>query len=300
MHDLLGLEAWTPGATHEFRGICCAGGPDRAYGGHIIAQALLAAHGTVEPARHVSSLHAYFLAMGRPDAEVRYRVRPLRDGGTYALREITAIQGDKELLALTASFKRAECGPDRHITMPCAPAPETLPAHGESVDRFWSGITPSSEIRRVVQVRPVIGDAVYDAVDSPGGRHRRMWVRFSGALSDDPVMHSVALSFCSDLTVARTAALGHLDADGGGTPAQRLFLASIDHAMWFHRPCRADDWLLFVHHSPTSGDGRGLTSGEFWTRDGALVATVTQEVLLRRRRTAAAANRPAPADVTIG
>ncbi|MEE2058814.1 acyl-CoA thioesterase [Rhodococcus artemisiae] len=300
MHDLLRLDACASGATHEFSGICCAGKPDRAFGGLTVAHALLAAHRTVAPAWHVHSLHAYFLAMGRPDEKVRYRVRTVRDGGTYTLREVTALQGTEELLTLTASFKRPEPGPDRHVAMPPTPAPESLPDRGEAVDRLWSGITPSSAIRQVVQVRPVDGDAADDDADQYGSRARRMWIRFSGRLSDDPALHSAALSFCSDLTLGRTAALGHLDALGGGNPAQRLFLASIDHAMWFHRQCRADDWLLYVHHSRTSGDGRGLTTGEFWTREGALVATVTQEVLLRERRTTPTADRSVLADVALG
>ena len=299
MHDLLHLESGVA-ATNDLRGRCCAGGPGRAFGGHIVAQALLAAQHTVEPSWSAHSLHAYFLAMGRPDEEVSYRVRTVRNGGTYTLKAVTAHQGDAELLTLTASFKRLESGPERHVIMPSVPAPEDLSDRGDAADRFWSGIAEESAIRRAVDVRPVAGDEVDDGADQTGGRARRMWIRFSGALSDDPAAHSAALSFCSDLTLARTAALGHLDALGGGTPAQRLFLASIDHAMWFHRPCRADDWLLYVHHSRTSGDGRGLTNGEFWTRDGVLAATVTQEALLRERRPAPTVTGPALTDVATG
>ncbi|MBT2263539.1 acyl-CoA thioesterase [Rhodococcus erythropolis] len=280
------------GGAPEFRGTCCAGGPDRAYGGHVVAQALLAAHRTVDPVRYVNSLHAYFLSMGRPGAEVQYRVRILRDGGTYALREVTAFQGGNALLSLTASFKKEELGPDRHTAMPHVPTPESIPAQSESVDRFWSGIT-SSAIRQAVQVRPISGDSADDdAADHGGGRYRRMWIRIAGEVSSDHGMHAAALAFCSDLTLARTAALGHLDLIGGGSPSQKLFLTSLDHAVWFHRPCRTDEWLLFVQRSPTSGDGRGLSSGEFWTRTGVLVATVTQEVLIREKHAPTIDTRP--------
>ncbi|QSE92479.1 thioesterase family protein [Rhodococcus pseudokoreensis] len=283
MHDVLHLDNPHP---NTFLGICSAGGRGRAYGGHIAAQALLAAHRTVAPDRAVHSLHGYFLSMGRPGEPVQYDVHPVREGGTYALRQVSARQHGNEIFTLTASFKTPETDTDRHVQMPPAPDPATLPPRSAAADRLWSGIDPSSPIRRVVDVRPVQGDTDDDigTVDH-GGQRRRMWFRIRPDLPDDPALHAAALTYCSDLTVARTAALGHLRATGtAGTPAQTLYLASLDHAIWFHRPCRADDWLLFVHHSPTSGDGRGLTTAQVWTRDGALVATVNQEVLLRSRR----------------
>ncbi|MEI4743751.1 acyl-CoA thioesterase [Rhodococcus erythropolis] len=279
----------------EFRGTCCAGGPDRAYGGHVVAQALLAAQRTVDPARFVNSLHAYFLSMGRPGTEVQYQVRILRDGGTYALRQVTAFQGGNALLSLTASFKKVESGPDHQIAMPHVPMPESVPAQGELVDRFWSGIT-SSVIRQSVEVRPISSNSADEnAADHGGGRDRCMWIRITGGVSSDHWMHSAALAFCSDLALARTVALGHLDRQVGGKPHQKLFLTSLDHAVWFHRPCRTDDWLLFVQRSPTSGGGRGLANGEFWTRTGVLVATVAQEVLVREKQALTADARPIPA-----
>ncbi|PSR68857.1 acyl-CoA thioesterase II [Nocardia sp. MDA0666] len=286
MMDALHLEGGTHGTGQggEYRGICCAGGTGRAYGGHLVAQALLAASRTVDAGRSVHSLHAYFLERGRPEEEIRYQVHALRNGGSYALRQVTAHQGGNRLLIVTASFKRIEGGVDRHTAMPAVPAPESLSECGEAAQRFWSGIAPTSLIRDVVRVRPVPSDETIDAAGAQqGARNRRMWFRVPGAIPEDPAVHAAALAFCSDLTVARTAALGHLSTTGG-TPSQRLFLTSLDHAIWFHRPCRVDDWLLFVHRSRTSGDGRGLTEGEVWTRDGTLIATIAQEVLLRERR----------------
>ncbi|MFE7415771.1 acyl-CoA thioesterase [Rhodococcus sp. NPDC057529] len=283
MREVLHLDNPHPNTYH---GVCAAGGRGRAYGGHIAAHAVLAAHRTVDPERAVHSLHGYFLSMGRPDEQVRYEVQTLRDGGTYALRHVTARQRGDELFTLTASFKKVEEAADRHVVMPPAPDPAALPTQSEAANRLWSGIDPASPIRRVVDVRPVLGDADDGGSGAEtGGQHRRMWFRIASDMPDDPAVHAAALTYCSDLTVARTAALGHLRATGTtGTPAQNLYLASLDHAIWFHRPCRADDWLLFVHHSPTSGDGRGLTTGQVWTRTGTLVATVNQEVLLRTRR----------------
>lgn len=283
MHDILHLD--NP-RRNAYVGVCSAGGPGRAYGGHIAAQALLAAHRTVMPGQTAHSLHGYFLSMGHPDEKVHYQVHTVRDGGTYALRHVTARQGGKELLTLSASFKRAEAAADRHVVMPPVPDPSVLPPRSEAADRLWSGIDSSSPIRRVVDVRPILGDTDDECgTDEQGGQHRRMWLRIATEMPDSPALHAAALTYCSDLTVGRTAALGHLRATGvAGTPAQSLYLASLDHAMWFHRPCRTDDWLLFVHYSPTSGDGRGLTTSQVWTRTGILVATVTQEVLLRPRR----------------
>lgn len=286
MDDALVLtRAAAAGGIAEFSGRCFSGGPDRAFGGHIAAQALLAAHRTAGGDRHVHSLHTYFLAKGQPGESVRYDVDSVRDGGSYALRQVTAMQAGVELLTMTASFKRGETGGDRQATMPHAVDPEELPAQGDAADRFWSGIAVDSGIRNVVDVRPVDGEESGDP-ERCGDVLRRMWFRGIGPMPDDPALHAAGLTFLSDLTVARTAALGHLGALGGGTPRNRLFLASLDHAMWFHRPCRVDDWLLFVQRSRTSGDGRGLTCGEFWSRDGVLVATVSQEVLLRERRPA--------------
>jgi acyl-CoA thioesterase-2 len=275
-----------------FRGYTHAGAPLRTFGGQVAAQALVAA-GRTAGDRPVHSLHSYFLRPGRPTSPIIYLVDRVRDGGSFTTRRVDAVQYGETIFTLSASFKRHEEGRDHQRPMPTVRSPE------ESLDLYKAADEAGdsrgeSMTRLVLELRSpdpttsfagskVETDSADQADDSPGLLdedipRRRFWMRAADHLPDDPLLHVCALAYMSDLTLAGTATLRH------DIPGDELMLASLDHAMWFHRPFRADQWLLFSVESPSSGDGRGLASGEFYTEDGRLVASVMQEALIRRRQ----------------
>ncbi|MBF9066553.1 acyl-CoA thioesterase [Streptacidiphilus fuscans] len=277
--DLLSLDEIDKGL---FRGWCHAGAPLRAFGGQVAAQALVAAGRTVAEGRLVHSLHGYFMRPGDPRRPLVYEVDSLRDGGSYSTRRVTAIQRGEAVFTLSASFKRPEESPDRQAVMPDLPGPENLPdpyaawAAG-GPENYWG-----STGRLTLDMRIVPRDLPGQPPELPGVPQQYVWLKSAQKLpADEPLMHVCALAYLSDLTLASTAAL-HLQLPRAERKEpSRISLASLDHAMWFHRPFRADEWLLFAQRSPSSSDGRGLAQGEFYTRDGQLVASVVQEALIR-------------------
>ena len=274
--DLVSMLSLSREDADVFRGRCHAGAPLRAFGGQVAAQALTAAGQTIDAERPPNSLHGYFLRAGDPRAPISYRVERLHDGGTYANRRVTATQHGEAIFTLSASFKRPEEGYDRHVRMPAAPPPEQLPdplddpgPHPDYADFPGWG---------VISMRfapPGEGPG------PPGQTQQLVWIRATEPLPDARLVHICALAYASDLSLASTAALDLQEPPPIRTATPRVRIVSLDHAMWFHRPFRADDWLLFATRSRTAGDGRGLATGEFFTRDGRLVASVTQEALLR-------------------
>jgi acyl-CoA thioesterase-2 len=291
--DLLRLE---PLDLNLFRGWCHAGAPLRAFGGQVAAQALVAAGRTVERGRHVHSLHSYFMRPGDPRRPLVYEVERLRDGHSYTTRRVTAIQHGEAVFTLSASFKKAEDGPDRQRAMPPLPDPDRLPdpyaawaRSGSGTDEGAGEAKPedywSSTGRLTLEMRIVPPGSEGLPGRAAGVEEQFVWLKSASELpADDPLLHVCALAYLSDLTLASTAAL-HLQlprSERTGPPT--ISLASLDHAMWFHRPFRADEWLLFAQRSPTSSDGRGLAHGEFYTRQGSLVASVVQEALIRVKR----------------
>ena len=271
-----------------FRGWCHAGAPLRAFGGQVAAQALVAAGRTVAPGRLVHSLHSYFMRPGDPRLPLVYEVERLRDGHSYTTRRVTAIQHGEAVFTLSASFKKPESGADRQRAMPLLPDPGLLPdpyadwaeAGSANPENYWA-----STGRLTLEMRIVPPGSAGLPGRTAGAEEQFVWLKSaSGLPDDDPLLHVCALAYLSDLTLASTAAL-HLQlprSQRKGPPT--ISLASLDHAMWFHRPFRADEWLLFAQRSPTSSDGRGLAHGEFYTRDGLLVASVVQEALIREKR----------------
>jgi acyl-CoA thioesterase-2 len=273
-----------------FRGMTHAGAPMRTFGGQVAAQALVAA-GRTAGDRLVHSLHSYFLRPGNPEHPIVYLVDRLRDGGTFTTRRVDAVQSGETIFNLSASFKSTENGGGHQRRMPkVRPPEESLDLYkaaeeaGETADRAASVARLVLELRgpdptsRLAGSRVPAGDPE-DAIGLLDDEipRRRFWMRAGGRLPDDPLMHVCALAYMSDLTLAGTATLHQ------GIPAGELMLASLDHAMWFHRPFRADEWLLFSVESPSSSDGRGIAVGEYYTEDGRLVASVMQEALIRRR-----------------
>ncbi|MFJ1792601.1 acyl-CoA thioesterase [Kitasatospora griseola] len=280
--DLLGIEELD---ENLFRGHCHAGAPLRAFGGQVAAQALTSAGRTVEPARRVHSLHGYFLRPGDPRRPIVYQVDRARDGNSYATRRVTAVQRGEAIFTMSASFKRPESAGDRQRTMPPVPGPEELPDPYLAWRRDAPEEYERSAIFRALRMRFVPADAPGLPPELPGVPQQFVWLRTDARLpADDPLLQVCALTYLSDLTLASTTAL-HLQPHRVHRVAEsRVALASLDHAMWFHRPFRADEWLLFAQRSPSASDGRGLAMGEFYDRDGALVASAVQETLLRELR----------------
>ncbi|MFJ9123010.1 acyl-CoA thioesterase [Streptomyces sp. NPDC102340] len=249
-----------------YEGYCHSGrAAARSYGGAVLAQALDAARRSVDEDRVVHSLHAYFLRALSPERPVRFTPEVVRDGRSYSMRQVTGVQDGKESLAMSVSFKQPQSGGSwRQPGMPDVPGPEGLP-EGWTHRPHDHPLYTSTAYREVPLER-----------DPDAGRiDRYVWLRTVGAMPDDPSLHACVLAYICDAPLAPTALVAY------GEPRPRgVALASLDHAMWFHRPARVDEWLLFACHSVVAGDGRTLAQGQFWTREGELVASVTQEALL--------------------
>lgn len=265
-----------------FTGWCHSGSPLRAYGGQIAAQSLMAAGRTVDDAtRRVHSLHGYFLRPGRTKESITYLVDRPRDGGSFSTRFVRAVQNGETIFMMTASFARDDDGPAHQFD---PPAPLTPPDQGNvaiPLPEQLNGATlaeldyPESHIIGLRMLSPDIAIPLQD------GRYERMaWVRIEETLPDDPMIQACALTYLSDLTMVSTAVAPHADQ----ASREDLMLASIDHAMWFHEPTRADQWLLFAQDTPAAGRGHGLARGLFFDQEGRLVASVVQESLMRTRR----------------
>jgi acyl-CoA thioesterase-2 len=252
----------------------------RLFGGQVIAQALTAAARTVEE-RLPHSLHAYFLKTGDPEVPVEFEVHRVRDGRAFATRRVLALQNGEAILTLAASFQREETGDEHQLPMPAVPPPESLrPAHeqvrdalasrmpGEAAGRVWLESPPP------VDWRPARSPSFL--LRGPGEPHQEIWFRFPAVASDDPLIHRVLLAYASDLSLLDVIARSH------GLVPGRAMLASLDHALWFQRSARVDQWLLFAQESPSAAGARGLARGMIYTREGNLVASVAQEGLMRR------------------
>ena len=251
----------------------------RIFGGQVAGQALVAAGRTVPADRGVHSLHSYFLRPGDPSEEIRYSVDRIRDGRSFTTRRVIACQRrkgeDVAIFALTADFHAGEIAVAEHsLPMPQIPGPDELPSTGEIVARHGERASWMAAMGRVVEQR-FPQDPFAAPPKSPPHTQSWTWFRVAGDLNDDPVVHSAALTFVSDLTLL-SAGFARL---GGGWPD--FVGASLDHAVWFHRPVRADDWLLYETDSPAASAGRALCFGQIWSADGAHVATVAQEGLIR-------------------
>ena len=253
--------------------------PDRGsqtYGGQLLAQALAAAHATVNDDRRVHSLHAYFLRSGAPEQSLELVVERLRDGRSFSLRNVRALQNGNEVLRMIASFQVAEPGDEyAGAQMPKVPPPDAVTltyaqhTRRESGGAHWSGDVRPMDIRYVNPPSAPRGVPVTE--------EQRLWMRINEPLGDDPAIHAIGLAYLSDSTLVDHVVLPH----GQRWQDPRLQSTSLDHAMWFHRPARADAWLLFDQRVESAGRGRGLASGRFFTQDGELVATCLQEGLIR-------------------
>lgn len=280
--DLLAILDLERIEAHLFRGNSPKPSLQKVFGGQMIGQALLAASRTVE-GRLPHSLHGYFLQAGDAQVPILYQVEPLSDGKSYSTRRVTAIQHGNAIFSMMVSFHaREESAFDFQDNMPDVPLPEKLtnedlskqPTFREIPECIRPYYTPD----RPFQLRPVeIGRYVGQKVED-GRIH--IWIKASAKLPDDPTLHTCALAYASDLSLLD----GVMARYGRTLYDRRMISASVDHAMWFHRPFRADDWLLYAQDSPNARGGRGFTRGLLFKPDGMLVASVAQEGSVRQRR----------------
>jgi acyl-CoA thioesterase II len=260
-----------------FRGISPPLSPTRVFGGQVAGQALVAAGRTVPADREVHSLHAYFIRPGDPRIPIVYETERVRDGRSFTTRRVLAIQRGEPIFALSASFQLQQEGLVHTEPAPTGvPDPESLPDLGERVASGEGGGWLAS-IPRPIDVR-FVEDPVWASGRAASDAPIRVWMRADGQLPGDRLLHVCLLTYASDMTLLGSVIARH-DLSAGNVQ-----LASLDHAMWFHRPFRADDWLLYTCYSPSASGSRGLATGRFTTRDGQLVATTVQEGLVRIAR----------------
>ncbi|MGL5007692.1 MAG: acyl-CoA thioesterase II [Plesiomonas sp.] len=265
-----------------FRGQSQDLGLRQVFGGQVIGQALHAAKQTIDPERSVHSFHSYFLLPGDSHKPIVYDVEILREGRSFSTRRVSAIQNGRPIFYLTASFQLHEEGFEHQDTMPVVPQPETLESELE-IARKMAHLLPASVkekflCERPIEMRPVkFSNPLKGKVDLPT---RYVWFKANGSMPDDLRVHQYLLAYASDFNFLPTALQPH----GKGFLEADMQVATIDHAMWFHRPFRMDDWLLYAVESPSASGARGLVRGHVFTRDGKLVATTAQEGLIRQRQ----------------
>ncbi|MEU0552607.1 acyl-CoA thioesterase II [Dactylosporangium sp. NPDC006015] len=273
---LLDLEAL---GDDRFLGMSPPVGPQRVFGGQVAGQALVAAGRTVDPERQVHSLHGYFVRPGDPAEPITYAVENIRDGRTFSVRRSVAQQHGKVIFFMSASFHVPEDGLDHQEAAPAdVPLPEEVPTMAERLAKYPERAGIWSMIQRPIDVRYVGEPGWVRPGDRPASPTQRVWMRLDGKLPDDPLLHACALTFASDLTLLDSVLAVHGAVWGPGGYGG----ASLDHALWFHRGFRADEWFLYDSISPSASDARGLATGRMFTRDGRHIATAVQEGLLRR------------------
>ncbi len=279
IESLLRILDLEPLEHNLFRGRSPEDGWQRVFGGQVIGQALVAASRTVPIERKAHSLHAYFLRAGDPTIPIIYEVDRIRDGKSFVTRRVVAIQHGQAIFSMSASFQVEETGLDHQMSPPDVPQPETLMSEealkqqfmesaGEAMKRYWRHERPI-EIRPV-SLRHFVGRDKLDPV-------QHVWFRATGALPENSAIHKCVLAYASDMMLLDTSLYAH----GRSLFDRDLQVASLDHALWFHRPFRADEWLLYTMDSPTASGSRGFNRGAIFTREGLHVASVAQEGVIR-------------------
>uniref|UniRef100_A0AAU3HZE5 Acyl-CoA thioesterase 2 n=1 Tax=Streptomyces sp. NBC_01393 TaxID=2903851 RepID=A0AAU3HZE5_9ACTN len=278
--DLLDLERIE---EDIFRGRSRSAVVPRVFGGQVAAQALVAAGRTVPEDRLAHSLHAYFLRIGDPGAAIVYSVDRIRDGRSFTTRRVVAVQHGQPIFHLSASFQVYEEGMEHQAPMPPAPDPETLPTAAELLPLYADVFTDAEVVERILEARESVDLRYVDAppyatVGEAREPRSQVWFRTNGKLADDPLLHVVLATYVSDMTLLDSILLAH---GRGGWVTGDVVGASLDHAMWFHRPFRADEWLLYDQESPSASGGRGLGQARIYTQDGRLAISVIQEGVVR-------------------
>ena len=257
-------------------------GSPAVFGGHVLAQALMAAARTVDPAQPPHSLHAYFIRAGDKAAPIEYVATRVRDGTSFSTRQVSAVQHDQVIFDMVASFHRHEDGPSHQFPMPSAPPPEGLPddaalkrAMLEQLPERMHAFVLSD---RAIEIRPCQPTSFHAPEVRPP--RQQFWLRAAAPVPDEPLLHQALLAYASDFGLLSAALLPHAIS----FLQPKVQVMSLDHAMWFHRPFRIDDWLLYDTDSPSASQARGFCRGSFYNRAGELVASAAQEGLIRRRR----------------
>jgi len=280
LEQLLSILDLEPLEVNLFRGLSPQVGWQRVFGGQVIGQALVAASRTVD-GRRAHSLHAYFLRAGDPAVPIIYEVDRIRDGQSFTTRRVVAIQHGQAIFSMAASFHKDEPGLHHQIKMPDVPPPEALPSEADLKEKLIGRVPEPVKAywqhERPIEIRPVDLSRYFAPENRAPTQH--VWIKATGQLSEDLSLHQCVLAYASDFTLLDTALIAH----GRFIFDPELMLASLDHAIWFHRPFRADEWLLYAQDSPSSGAGRAFCRGTLFTRDGELVASTAQEGLVRQR-----------------
>ena len=272
LDELVELLVLEPIEVNVFRGMSPDENRQRVFGGQVPGQALMAAVRTID-GKSVHSFHSYFLRPGDPNAPILYEVDRIRDGRSFATRRVVAIQHGRAIFNLQASFHIAEDGLDYQTEIPVVPEPDSLPDFAARMEPFKAELSDWYSRPQPIDTRFVTPFMGPNSDAEPSDR-QQVWFRADGTLPDDLNLHACVVAYASDLTILDTALLPH-----GGH--DEIMMASLDHAMWFHRPFRADRWLLFDQMTPSSSGARGLARGQIFTAEGELVISVTQEGLIR-------------------
>jgi acyl-CoA thioesterase-2 len=265
--------------TATFRGESPRTGAQRVFGGQVAGQALVAAGRSVDPGRWVHSLHGYFVRPGDPTVPITFHVETIRDGRSFSVRRSTARQHGKTIFFMSASFQVLEEGLDHHSPAPVdVPSPEDTPTVLDWVEKYPERMALFKASPQAVDVRYVGVPGWVPPGDRAAEAQQRVWMRIDGKLPDDPLIHACALTYASDLSLLDSVLSTHGEVWGPGG----VIGASLDHALWLHRPFRADEWFLYDSSSPSASGSRGLANGRMFTRDGRHIASAVQEGLLRR------------------
>lgn len=279
VHELLDLLQLEQLENNIFRGESRDIGTKYVFGGQVVGQAISAAQSTVDDARDVHSLHGYFLRAGEIDRPIVYQVERTRDGGSFSVRRVTAIQNGKPIFVMATSFQHPEEGKEHQISMPSVPLAEDLeppePYEQEQLQKLPPKIRRWLERGGPFEFRPVHPRDEFDPQKQPPYQH--VWLKLQCPVDVSPLMHRALLAYASDFHLIGTTTFPH----GLSYWQPSVLMASLDHAMWFHRPFRADEWLLYSCDSPTAQGGRGLARGGFYNTNGELVASTAQEGLIR-------------------
>ncbi len=282
IETLLSILDLEPLEHNLFRGRSPQVGWQRVYGGQVIGQALVAASRTVTEDRHIHSLHGYFLRPGDPSVPIIYDVDRIRDGGSFTTRRVVAIQHGQAIFSMSASFQTPEDGLEHQVEMPDVPMPEDLPSEQDLKEKLLQVAPPNVrkywERERPIELRPVDLTHYFSSRKLDPVQH--VWVRATNPLPDDQRIHQCVLAYASDMTLLDTSLFPH----GKSVFSPDVQPASLDHSMWFHRPFRADEWMLYTTDSPSSSGGRGMNRGTLYSRDGQLIASTAQEGLIRLKR----------------
>ena len=280
VEDLLKILDLEQLEVNLFRGQSPKSGWQRVFGGQVIGQSLVAARRTVD-GRHPHSLHGYFMRPGDPKVPIIYEVDRIRDGKSFTTRRVVAVQHGQAIFAMSASFQVDEGGFEHQAVMPDVPGPDELPSEddvkADLLSRMPEPMRTYYERERPIDMRPVEINRYMSR--EPMEPQFHVWIRTTGRLPDDPAIHQCVLAYASDMTLLDSSLIPH-----GRTVFDRAIQgASLDHALWLHRPFRADDWLLYAQDAPSASSARGFSRGLIFTRDGTLIASVAQEGLIRDR-----------------